>query len=98
MKTTHLLAGATALVLMSAGAVPAPTVAVHPAYAACDPGTPLNNTTADWAVRIMRRAGFSDVKVDQKGCDNVWHVFASRDGQRGRYAIEPGGKIYPEGN
>ena len=46
----------------------------------------------------MMRAGFREVQVEQKGCDNVWHVIASKDGQSGRYAIEPGGKIYPEGN
>jgi hypothetical protein len=97
MKIKHVLAGALALSLLGAGAALAPN-AIHPAYAACDPGTHLDKTTADWAKRTMMHAGFSDVKVDQKGCDNVWHVFASKDGNRSRYAIEPSGKIYPEGN
>jgi hypothetical protein len=98
MRITYALAGAMALSVVSAGAILAPNLAVHPAYAACDPGTRVDGSTADWAKRTMMRAGYSDVKVDQKGCDNVWHVLASKDGQSGRYAIEPGGKIYPEGN
>jgi hypothetical protein len=97
MEAKHILAGALALGLFSAGAALAPT-AIQPAYAACDPGTHIDGTTADTARKVMMRAGFREVQVEQKGCDNVWHVIASKDGQRGRYAIEPGGKIYPEGN
>ncbi len=97
MVAKHIIAGAVALGLVGAGVALAPH-AIQPAYAACDPGTHIDNTTADMAKRIMMRAGFHDVQVDQKGCDNVWHVIASKDGQRGRYAIEPDGKIYPEGN
>jgi hypothetical protein len=97
MTIKHLFASVLASGLISAGAALAPT-AVHPAYAACDPGTHVDNTTADTARRIMLRAGFTDVQVEQKGCDNVWHVIANKNGQLGRYAIEPGGRIYPEGN
>ena len=97
MHAKYLFAGALARGLLGAGAALAP-VAIQPAYAACDPGTHIDGTTADWAKRTMMRSGFHDVKVDQKGCDNVWHVIASKDGQSGRYAIEPGGKIFPEGN
>lgn len=97
MTIKYVLAGALALSLVGAGAALAPN-AVTPAYAACDPGTHIDSTTADWAKRTMMHAGFRDVQVDQKGCDNVWHVIASKDGQRSRYAIEPGGRIFPEGN
>jgi hypothetical protein len=97
MTMKYLFAGVLASVLMGAAAALAPTV-VHPAYAACDPGTPVDKTTADMARRIMLRAGFTDVQVEQKGCDNVWHVIANKNGQYGRYAIEPSGRIYPEGN
>jgi hypothetical protein len=98
MKITYALAGALALSVVGTGPMLAPPLAIHPAYAACDPGTHIDGSTADWAKRTMMRAGYRDVKVDQKGCDNVWHVIASKDGQSGRFAIEPGGKIYPEGN
>jgi len=97
MTLKHVFAGVAASVLIAAGAALAPT-AVHPAYAACDPGTPVDRTTADMVRRMMKRAGFTNVQVEQKGCDNVWHVIASRDGRDGRYAVEPGGRIYPEGN
>jgi len=83
--------------LIAAGTALAPT-AIHPAFAACDPGTRVDGTTAEMARRAMLRAGFTNVHVEQKGCDNVWHVTASKDGQDGRYALEPGGRIYPEGN
>lgn len=97
MPVKYVVAGALALGLLGTGAALAP-VAIQPAYAACDPGTRVDSSTADWAKRTMMRAGYRDVQVDQKGCDNVWHVIASKDGQQRRYAIEPGGKIYPEGN
>jgi hypothetical protein len=97
MTMKYLFVSALASVLIGAGAALAP-IAVFPAYAACDPGTYVDNTTAETARRIMLRAGFTNVQVEQKGCDNVWHVIASKDGQYGRYAIEPGGRIYPEGN
>jgi hypothetical protein len=97
MTMKYALVGGLAAILIGAGAAMAPT-AVHPAYAACDPGTRIDNTTADTARRIMLRAGFTDVQVEQKGCDNVWHVIASKNGRYGRYAIEPSGRIYPEGN
>jgi hypothetical protein len=98
MIVRFVVAGAVALGLLGSGVVLAPSFAIHPAYAACDPGTHVDGTTADWAMRTMKRAGYGEVKIDQKGCDSVWHVMASKDGQRGRFAIEPGGKIYPEGN
>ena len=97
MVVKYVVAGALALGLLG-GAVALVPTAIQPAYAACDPGTRIDSSTADWAKRTMMRAGFRDVQIDHKGCDNVWHVVASRDGREGRYAIQPGGKIYPEGN
>jgi hypothetical protein len=98
MKLKHVAGGAAILGLCGGVALLAPSASIHPAYAACDPGTRVDGSTADWAKRTMMRSGYNDVQIDQKGCDNVWHVVASKDGQRGRFAIEPGGKIYPEGN
>jgi hypothetical protein len=98
MTVKYLIAGALALGLVGSGAALAPNAVIHPAYAACDPGTPIDGTSADGTRRLMQRQGYSDIKVDQKGCDNVWHVFATKDGKSGRFAVEPGGKIYPEGD
>jgi hypothetical protein len=97
MTAKYVLAGAMALGLLGAGVALAPT-AIHPAYAACDPGTRLDGTTADGTRRLLMKQGYSGVKIDQKGCDSVWHVFATKDGKSGRFAVEPSGKIYPEGN
>ena len=93
----YAMAGAAAFAMAGAGLALNPTV-VPPAYAACDPGTPIDNTTGQFIKHLMERAGYSDIRIDQKGCDNVWHVLASKNGNEGRYAVEPGGKIYPEGN
>jgi hypothetical protein len=98
MKISYGVAGMLALGLLAAGTLVAPHAVIHPAQAACDPGTPIDGTSADGTRRMMQKSGYSNIQVEQKGCDNVWHVMADKDGQRGRFAVEPGGKIYPEGN
>jgi hypothetical protein len=91
------LIGAAILAAASAGFALKP-VAIPPAYAACGPEAHIDGTTAESTKRLMERAGYTDIRIDQKGCDNVWHVFAVKDGKESRYAVEPGGKIYPEGD
>jgi hypothetical protein len=93
----YLVLGAAVAALASAGIAVGPPV-MAPAYAACGPGAHVNGTTAESTRRLLERHGYSQVKIDQKGCDNVWHVFANKDGQYRRYAVEPDGKIYPEGD
>jgi hypothetical protein len=88
-----------ALMVLGTGLAIGPRpVAIAPAAAACDPGDKIDNTTANDARRKIVAAGYTDVQMLGKGCDNVWHATASRDGKPGRVALEPSGKIYPEGN
>jgi hypothetical protein len=67
MKGRYLVAGALALGLLGSGAALAPHAMIHPAYAACDPGTPIDGTSADGTRRLMMKQGYRDIKVDQKG-------------------------------
>jgi hypothetical protein len=97
MSKKYAVVGALALGLLGSGWALAPS-AIPPAYAACDPGTRIDGTTAESTKRMMMKQGFNNITVDQKGCDNVWHVMANKDGKRSRFAVEPGGRIYPEGN
>jgi hypothetical protein len=36
--------------------------------------------------------------MEHKGCDNVWHGFAMKDGAAGRVAVSPSGEVMPEGD
>ena len=71
---------------------------IAPAHAACEPGERIDSSTADQARRKIMAAGYVNVHDLYKGCDNVWHGIATMNGKEGRVALEPNGKIYPEGN
>jgi hypothetical protein len=68
------------------------------ARAACDPGDRIDATTAEMATKRMQSAGYSQVRMEHKGCDNVWHGFAMKDGATGRVAVSPSGEVMPEGD
>jgi hypothetical protein len=68
------------------------------ARAACDPGDRIDATTAQMAAKRAQSAGYSDVRMEHKGCDNVWHGFAMKDGAAGRVAVSPSGEVMPEGD
>jgi len=87
------------LIAFGAAGYAVPAVAIHPAYAACDPEDHIDKSTANDARRKILAAGYANVHDLYKGCDNVWHGIASKDGREGRVAVEPGpaGKVYPEG-
>jgi hypothetical protein len=67
------------------------------ARAACDPGDRIDATTALQAKQRAESSGYSQVRMEHKGCDNVWHGFAMRDGETGRVAVSPSGEVMPEG-
>jgi len=90
-----MIAAAMLIAFGAAGYVP--TAAIHPAYAACDPEDHIDKSTANDARKRILAAGYSNVHDLYKGCDNVWHGIASKDGREGRVAVEPSGKVYPEG-
>ena len=90
------------IAMLSVGIVIAPTMvgptALTAAYAICAPGERIDGTTAEMAKRRIESAGYSGVRMEHKGCDNVWHGFATRGGTSGRVAVSPSGQVMPEGD
>jgi hypothetical protein len=88
--------------VLSAGVLMAPTIvgpsALTAAYAVCLPGETIDGTTAEMAKRRIESAGYGNVRMEHKGCDNVWHGFASRGGASMRVAVSPGGEVMQEGD
>jgi hypothetical protein len=68
------------------------------ARAACAPGDRIDATTAEMATKRAQSAGYSQVRVERKGCDNVWHGFAMKGSATGRVAVSPSGEVMPEGD
>ena len=83
--------------LIIAPALLAPT-SFTAAQAACEPGERIDNTTAEMAKRRAESAGYSQVRMERKGCDNVWHGFGMRGGTAVRVAVSPSGEVMPEGD
>ena len=89
-----------ALALLAAAAIvvaaaPAP-LPLRAAQAACEPGTKIDSSTADQARKKLEAAGYRKVRELKKGCDNVWHATAEKDGAETGVALTPDGKTYPE--
>ncbi len=80
---------------VAAGIIIAPTIA---AYAVCLPGERIDGRTAEMAARQAESEGYANVQMEHKGCDNVWHGFATRGGTSTRVAVSPSGEVMPEGN
>lgn len=93
-KMKFLAAPALAVAMLAA--IPASGVAA--AEAACDPGDRIDGTTAGWAAGKAKEAGYTNVTMERKGCDNFWHGVASKDGQTGRIVVSPAGEVMPEGD
>jgi hypothetical protein len=72
--------------------------ALTAAYASCLPRERIDGRTAGMAVRQAERAGYADVQMEGKGCDNVWHGFGMKGGGETRIAVEPSGQVFPEGD
>lgn len=88
--------------VLSASVVVAPTIvgpkALTAAYALCAPDERIDGRTAEMAKRRVESAGYSNVQMEHKGCDNVWHGFAARGGTSTRVAVSPSGEVMPEGD
>jgi hypothetical protein len=50
------------------------------------------------AKKRAESAGFSQVRMERKGCDNVWHGTALKDGAPIHVAVLPSGEVTPEGD
>jgi hypothetical protein len=90
LRTAAMLAVAAIL------AGPSAVIGSGSALAACDPGDRLNGSTAADAKRMIERAGFTQVRILRKGCDNYWHAMASKEGYSGRVVLAPTGEVMPE--
>ena len=83
--------------LMIAPALLGPTYLTQ-ARAACEAGDQVDNTTAAMAKKRAESAGYSQVRMERKGCDNVWHGTAMKGGASLRVAVMPSGEVAPEGD
>ena len=91
MKTkTGLIAAALAL------GIAAPMAMTAPAYAQCMHGERIDGTTADMARAKATSAGFSNVVMNRKGCDNYWHGTANQGGSRVGIVVSPAGQVMVE--
>jgi hypothetical protein len=68
------------------------------AQAHCAMGERIDGSTADQAKRRMEGASFTHVRDLKKGCDNVWHGLAMKDGGSVRVAAQPQGQVIQEGD
>jgi hypothetical protein len=89
-------------VMLAASMVIAPAivgpVTLTAAQAACESGDRVDNTTAAMAKKRAESAGYIQVRMERKGCDNVWHGFAVKGGASVRIAVSPQGQVMPEGD
>ena len=86
--------------ILSLGVFAAPTIvgpqALTAAYAVCFPNETIDGRTADMATRQAKIAGYGDIQMEHKGCDNVWHGFGMKGGAETPIAVEPSGEVFPE--
>jgi len=91
-----LTAGAALLaVLVGAGALPG-FISPVLAQGACDPGDRPDNTTSTDARKKLEAAGYRQARDLKKGCDNVWHAKAVKDGRPVNVALTPRGEVFIE--
>lgn len=64
----------------------------------CSNGEAIDGSTAEQAIAKFKAAGYSDVQILEKGCDNFWHATGTLDGQSGNIVLSPSGEVMPEGN
>jgi len=80
-------------------AVPTAPTDLNPASGNnCTNGEIIDGSTAEQAVTQFQAAGYSDVKILEKGCDNYWHATGTKGGQSGNIVMAPDGTVMPEGN
>ena len=71
---------------------------VDSAQAACAANDAINASTATDAAKAMERAGYVQVQVYQKGCDNAWHAHATLNGNRVNVVWNGDGQVITEGD
>jgi len=64
----------------------------------CTEGEVIDNSTPEDARRKIEAAGYGNVVITSKGCDNFWHATAIRDGMPVNVVLSPDGRVLTEGN
>nr|WP_298681997.1 hypothetical protein [uncultured Dongia sp.] len=64
----------------------------------CTNGEIIDGSTAEQAIAKFQAAGYSNVQIVEKGCDNFWHATGVKGGQGGNIVLSPDGMVMPEGN
>lgn len=67
------------------------------AWAACAASEKPDKTTVEDIRKLLEKAGYTKAHKWTKGCDNVWHVIATKDGAEVGLAVLPDGHIVLEG-
>ena len=88
--------------VLAASLMIAPVLVVPPSFtaaqAACEPGDVVDGTTAEQAKRRAESAGFTQVRMLRKGCDNTWHGTAMKGGTPVNVAVSASGQVNQEGD
>ena len=63
----------------------------------CVNGEQIDGSTAEQALAKFEAAGYSNVQILEKGCDNYWHATGTKSGQNGNIVLSPSGDVMPEG-
>ena len=62
----------------------------------CQFGERIDGSTAADAKKRLESAGFTNIRIGKKGCDNVWHATAVINGSGLNVALAPDGRIFRE--
>jgi hypothetical protein len=84
-------------IFIALSALSAPPMASS-ALADCAPTDKINNTTAEDAVKAMEHAGYTQVRIRAKGCDNAWHATAMLNGAPVFVVWNAEGQVVTEGD
>ena len=88
--------------VLAASLMVAPALLAPPSFtaarAACDPGDKVDATTAAQAAKKAEAAGFTQVKMLKKGCDNTWHGTGMKGGAAVNIAVSASGEVNQEGD
>jgi hypothetical protein len=90
-------AGVLSVALLLAPAAPLPAQDT-PALCGCLPGDKIDGSTAEQAKAKIEAAGYTEVKILRKGCDNFWHGTGVYAGVPGNVVLAPDGQVMPEGD
>jgi hypothetical protein len=63
----------------------------------CTNGEVIDGSTAAQAIAKFQAAGYTNVQILEKGCDNFWHATGVKGGQGGNIVLSPDGTVMPEG-